>query len=511
MEKESSDSIEKREKIFLKWIKKDYNYLLLSLIIFTVLIRIYYLFLTKDQPIWWDGAEYMNMGKAMAFNLPYSFDAVRPVFFSFIVSLLYHIPETEFLTRIFVVLLSITSIIFTYLLGKEMFDKKIGIFASFLLSVYYIQMFFSFRILMDIPSLAFFTLSAYFFYNYFKNNSIKSLYIGAVAIGIGTMAKQNTAFFLLIILIYLLFTEKLKFLYKKEIYISALIYWITISPYVIWGYIKFHGFVLAKSAAEVTPSGNLFTHTLQLLSTYLVNFPTYVFNLGQDSSLWLFSGILLIIIFLFSIYKLVIGFDVLLKDNLNNKELKRDLYLLLIFIIPMITVSAFIGHTEDRYIINAFPAFFIMIGFFCFSVYNFLEKKKLKIIGIIFIILVIVFFAYSQLKASNDLIKNKIPSYKEIKQAGIWLRQNTLPTDIIATKSQAQIKYYSNREVMFFPSTKEEFELNLSSNPNIKYFVLSAYETSFNWTYPYPQEKNMSVVQVYAMNNQPAVIIYKIR
>jgi len=511
MENESSsNSLEKREQKFVKWLKRDYNYLLLAGIVFTIVLRIYYLILTKSQPIWWDGAEYMNMAKAMAFNLQYTYDPVRPILFSFIVSLLYNLPETELLVRIFVALLSIVSVIFTYLLGKEMFDKRIGLFASFLLSIYYIQVFFSFRILMDMPSLAFFSISAFLFYNYFKNNSINSLYIGAVMIAIGTMMKQNTAFFLLAVLIYLLLTEKLKFLKKKEIYISAVIFWITLSPYVIWGYIKFGGFILTKSAAVVAPtSGNYFTHMLVLLFNYLKQFPTYIFNVSAGSMLGLISIVILIAIFLFSVYRLVIGFDVLIKGD--NKDLKRDLYLLLIFIIPMITVSIFIGHNEDRYILNAFPAFFTMMGCFFFAIYDFLVKKKLKVLAIIFIVVVLCFFTYAQLTTADSLIKGKIGSYKEIKDAGIWLKKNSLPSDIIATKSAAQIKLYSDRETMFLPETEEEFEKNLSNNSNIKYYVISRYEQSQNWTYAYPPKKNLTAVQGYMLDNQPMVIIYKLR
>ena len=74
--------MEKREKKILNWVKKYPNNIIVILLIFNVVLRLYYFFLTVNQPVWWDGAEYMNMARSWGLGTPYDkFDSIRPVLF----------------------------------------------------------------------------------------------------------------------------------------------------------------------------------------------------------------------------------------------------------------------------------------------------------------------------------------------------------------------------------------------------------------------------------------------
>ena len=389
-----------------------------------------------------------------------------------------------------------------YFLAKEVFNKKVALLASFLMSIFAVNLFYSFRILIELPSLTFFTFSAFFFYKYFKNNSKKSLYLGAALIAIGTLFKLPTATLLFCILIYLLITERLSFIKKKEIWIAALIFILILSPYIIWGYMQFGGFVITQAggwnpAKEGEFLGNGYSNLVQYtkMMPRILTWPLLIF----------------FILGFISVYKIFLGADILIKGK--DLKLKRDLYLFLLFLIPIIVVSFSIGGIfEDRYILNAFPAAFIFAGVFILKAYNLIKKYK-KFIAILFLIILLGSITYLQLQRADLLIKSKKDSYLQVKQAGLWLKDNSQPEDVIVTRSWPQIQVYSERQAIRLSSTKEEFESLIDSNPNITLLMVSIYEPHDEWCYVYPQENNLTAIQIYfadAQNTQPSLIIYKL-
>ena len=358
------------------------------------------------------------------------------------------------------------------------------------MSIFYLNLFFTYRLLVDIPSLTFFIYSAYFFFKYFKTKKNSSLYWAAVMVAIGTLFKLSTAFILPAIFIYFLITTGFNFIKKKEIWISALIFILILTPYIIWGYFEFGGFVLTQASGHVSP-GSYF-EGFNIFKNYLILFPTY------------FSWYLLIpfICGIVMMYKVFLYFDKLVK---GDQYLKRDLYLLLILIVPLTLVSLLIGHNENRYIITIFPVVFLISSSFIITIYNFIKKHN-KFFAILFIVCLLGVITIYQLNHTDNLIKSKIDAYKEVKEAGLWLKENTSPEEIIATKSWPQISYYAERSTIKLPVIKEEFNLDEAD-----YLMLSVFENHPEWAYDYPQEKNLTVIKYYLdENQQPLIIIYKL-
>lgn len=500
---ENSDVIQKRKdnlkKFFFGWVKDHYDKAFLGVLIVAISIRLYYFFMTLNQPVWWDEAEYLNMAKAMAFGLKYEFLSVRPVLFSLIIAGFYKFTSSEFLPRIFLLILSIASVIGTYLVGKEIYDKQTGLIASSLMSVFYLNLFFSFRLLVDLISLTFFIFSSLFFYKYLKKNSNKDLYIGTVIIAVGTLFRITTAVFLFCFLFYLLFTQRLSFLKKKELWIAGIIFILILSPYLLWGYFKFNGLIITQAARWNAPKDNSIENVWWNLSSYLRSFSTYL------------SWPLLILFFLgaLSICRIFLGIDLFIKGKMKN--INKELFLILLFIFPLLITSiSFDHHIEDRYILNSFLALFIISGQFILTIYDYLKKKK-KIFAIIFLIILLSFIFYFQLKSADSLIKLKETSYLEIKEAGLWFKEHSNATDIMISGSVPQMKYYSNREILNFPSTEQEFESMLSSDESIKFFMISGIEQHPDWVYAYSQKEGLNVVKYYPSvqnSQQISVIIY---
>jgi len=470
--------IEKREKKLFDWFKNKYNLALFLLIAFTVLYRLYYFILTKNQPLWWDEADYMNLARRFAFGTYYTVDPARQVLFSFITSIFFRISNTEFLPRLLLVVLSISSVIGVYFLGKEMYDKKVGLIAGIFMSVFYMNMFFSYRLINDVPSLAFFTFSAYFFYRYFKTNSSKMLYIASILIGIGTLFKLTTASLLFVVLFYLLVTEKLRFLKKKEIWIAALIFVLILAPYIIWGYTEYHGFVILKAQETIvnlTPGKNILSTWPGVMGSYINMLPWYLFS-TTSQLYWFISLVIIFGLIALIAYRFVIGFDILLKDDKEKpNELRRDFYLILLLVVHFVLASLLITHNEDRYILNSFPALFILFGIFIFKAYDYFDKKKLKAIGVILILVLLGFFCYLQIKQSDSTIVSKVNSYAEVRDTAYWLRDNTNSTDVIISSSAFQVRYYSMRDTYLFPDTVDLLNKFIQEK-HPKYYMVSVFE-----------------------------------
>lgn len=505
--------IEKRKDKIINWFKDRHNLAFFLIIVLAVVVRLYFFVKVGNQPVWWDESEYLNMAKSWALGVDYlRYDAVRPVLFSLVTAILFKISLTEFLPRLFLLILSVASVAGVYYLGKELYDEKVGLLASFFASVFYLNLFFTYRLLVDMPSLAFSVFGILFFYKYFKYKSSKALYIAAALISIGTLFKQSTAFILAAIFLYVLTKEKLRFLKKKEIWISALIFVFIQLPYVLWGYIKFNSFIFVQAAKVVTihEATSIFDHFISgysILMGYLDLFPFY-FS-------WLF--LLLFILGILSMYKLILGFDVLIKNE--DESLSRDWFVFLVLIIPLIITSILIAHNEERYLLNTFSLIFIISGMFIMKSYHYIKKYG-KNLALILLVLLLCFNIYIQIFSAghaNDLIISKSYSYLEIKQAGLWFKQNSLPTDVIATQSIHQIEYYSERRTEVFSSnnitSKEDFDALRQKDPNIKYYMISLVQKSPDWTYSYPEENNLTVVNAYfadAAQQQPILIIYRL-
>jgi mannosyltransferase len=493
-------SLQKRKEKVIKYLKNPYNSMFIAIMIFAIIIRLYYFNLTSNQPLWWDEAEYMNMARAWAFGLDYTFLPVRPVLFSFITAIFFKIIENEFLPRALILILSIASVWGMYLLGKEMYNKKIGIISSLLMSIFYLNLFFSFRLLVDLPSLTFFTFSAFLFFRYFKTNSHKSLYLAAIVIALGTMFRITTASILFAVLIYILITQKLNFLKKKELWIAGIIFILVLSPYLIWGYLEFNGFVISLAGQHNAPEGNYFSNGFGNFKSYLSLFPMY---LSWPLLLAFIAG-------LFLMSELILGIDILIKGK-NFKQNKR-LFLLLIFLIPILTVSFSIGggHIENRYIMNAFPAIFIIASIPILRTYK-LIKKSNKFLAILFLILLLGYIGNFQLNSTDSLTQSKLVSFQEMKMAGEWLRANSMEGEKVMVSGDPMIKYYSKLDGRGFPQTKEEFEQMVSEDKQYKYFIISAIQPSPQWTYTYAEENNLTLLKAFLNpDSQPILIIYKL-
>ena len=143
------------------WVGEPPDVLFVVLLIFALGLRAYYFTLTKDQPLWWDEAEYMLKAKALALGTPDTgWWEARPILLPFLGAGLLTIGLGEVTIRLAWIVLSTATLALIYRISTILFNKRVGVCAVALASVSYIDVFYAMRILVDGPQVFFVTLAA---------------------------------------------------------------------------------------------------------------------------------------------------------------------------------------------------------------------------------------------------------------------------------------------------------------------------------------------------------------
>ncbi len=499
------EKIEKRKKRISKkigsWLEKKENRLFLGVLIFAFAVRLYFFFQTLDQAVWWDAGDYLSQAKYIGglIKFDYIFNPRRPFFLAVLWGTLFRLGFGETMLRITELLFSIFGILGIYLIGKKMFNYKVGLISSFLLAIFWQHLFFSFRLMTEIPTLTFFLFAMYFFWRGYvkKEKPKKFLPLFGLFLGLSLLTRGGTLMMGLSLFLFLITTDKLKFLKNKYLWIAGIIVALIMSTFFIFVYFQSGGNPV-KQYVGIGEGRFSAKKSMGLpgILTYSGFFPEY---LGWALLIPFLLGLL---IFLSDIF---IRLDMVWK---NNPILKKNLFLFFWLIVPFLFHSIVIGHMEPRYLIMAFPPFFIILSKGLIKIGKEAEKHQ-KSLGIILIISVLILGSFYQLSQAKAVIQNKKESYMEVKKAGLWIKENSSPGDIVLSMSIFQNMYYSERKTYRIPQNQTEFH-RIVKDLKPEYYVVSIFENHPSWSYSYPEETpSLFPVKVYKKQNQPVLIIYK--
>ena len=512
----TEEDLVKKETITLNKI----NIALVLTLLFSFFIRLYYYFMTRTQTVWWDEAAYLIKAKSLAF--PYylqhipgivgrAFNPARSPLYSLILAFFYKLGLTETFFRLPSVLLSVGTIFLVFLLGKELFDKKTGLLASIFASVMWVDFYVITRIFPDAMSLFFVTLATYLFVKGFvkKEHKYYGWFFFPVLI-IAVMAREINILFLAIILIYWIIIEKKNFLKNKDVYYSILFGAITSIPYFIYNQLQYGNPLFQIISRYHSMTNVMFGQKPVILVDPL---GTLVYwKLMPDYFVWPLMIVFLIgLVFLLDIF---LGLGLIWKQE--NKYLNNKFFLFLYILVPLLFFGFIYTLYDPRYIMIIFPAAYIIAANGIIKLSEYIKKHTNKIIALIFIIFVVLSVGYVNLNKADNLVKTKLDSQWQIKEAGLWLKENTAEDDIIISQSHPQLVLYSERQIERIPleETETEFE-NKIKDLHPKYMVLAAFEQHLPWMFEYPAKHNdtWTPVQAYASTKdgkgQLAVIIYK--
>lgn len=497
-----------REDIAL-FLNKNSNLILIVILLFAIVIRLKYL--TINQAVWYDEAEYLSTAKYWAFGHPeYQLHFVRPPLLPFILAIFYKLGASELFFRTMILIFSIVAVLFTYIIGKELINEKVAFLSAFISSFFYVSLFYTARIMTDLPSMMIWLITVWSFWKgYIKKESRKYIWLFGLLISVGILMKFPYGLLVIIIILYLLLTEKFRFLKEKDLWFASIISMVSMVPYSIW-YIKVYNKIPILGAAE-------FYESVNYLKIYISDIIPMVLQSPFPGISGLFPKFSLLVA-LFILGFIIVSSNVLIGYNLTakNEQLRKYLFILLWILIPFLYFAFIAGQVpEDRYLFYIYPAMFYLISLAAIYLYEKIRKTH-KYAGVIAVIVLgSVFFSIisTQLQVADNLIKVKSTSYIQFKEAGNWIKENSDINHKVIAAGVPQLSYYSERKIIYWPSKKEDFE-ELIKNKDIQYILLSVLEGSPEWSYSWPEENKDKVIPAQAYfadkeKTRPILVIYK--
>lgn len=522
------EDIEKRKNYIKKklfsWIKDNYDKIFLVILIVAFIIRFLIFLKTMNQPLWWDEADYLSTAKKWGLGLHIKdiWYYRRGFLWPLIGAAFFGIGMGEVGMRFLVVLLSTGTVALSYFIIRKMFDKKTALLVSIGILFSWVSLFFTGRVLTDIPATFFLLFALLFFWKgYVLKEGNKFLYLFGVFFALSLLTRFQFAMFALPFLVFIFTREKFKFVKNKHLWITLGLAFAVLLPFFVLYWMHYGNIVTDILSHYFGVAGISNTEarisTITTLFNYFKNLP-YILTK---------SVFILFIMGVFIFFQdMVLGIDKIFK----NEEVQKKFFIFLWIIVPFLVLGYITDYVEQRYIISTLPFLFLIsvsplikFGGLLSRHYKKINKKTAYIFSaILFLLLMIVSIGGSipsNYSWANNLIANKLTSYSEIQQAGLWMKENSNATDIIISQSRPQITYYSERTTYTLDNLSNFGEDESIFQENIqkikpKYLMLSvSFEPHQQWMYSYPQEHNSTVIPIkaYYQNQQPVVIIYQFK
>jgi len=490
------------------WLKDPYNLALVGIIAFALAIRIYYFFLTKDQALWWDEACYTSLAKNFILHTwdgtsgIISEATIRPILFTLFLSILMRIGLAEVGIRFVLILISTLSVFFLFQAVRELYNSKVALVSSLIYAVLWIQLFYTDRIMVHILAQALLFPSIYFFVKSLGKDKFNFKYfaLSLFILSIATMIRYTKGlifFAFIVVFVLYLWNNKFKLLANYRIWLSAFIGFLPLLIFFAINFMNTGNIFPALFGSYFHPGTTTGGESMPFFWTFLSYIPIYLqtvlfvfFILGLGKAL----------------FEVILGYDLVAKD----KKLQSNILLILILLITCIFFIFYLRIAEDRYM---FPASISIVTFAALGlvfVYD-LIKKYSSYLAVIFIILILAFGAYQELKFADNIIKAKEPSYMQQKQGFEWLKVN-VPENatIIGSGIFPYAVYYAERKYIEAPENLTDF---LILEKKADYLVMHGFAPGPDYLTSYIQNQTewspLKVFYIDSQNKQPILIIYK--
>lgn len=494
--------MEKVQDKVLDFLVKNYYIVLIVILLFGLYLRIKYM--NVNAAVWWDEAEYLSTAKHWAFDVPYTVSSQRQPLFPLFISFLYLIgitsmPVIKFLG---VIIPSVLLIYVTYLLAKEMFDKQTGLISAFIMSIFWVILFWSARFSTDVFGLLAGLLAFYFFWKSYERKSKYGLYLSAIFLGLGFLTRIGGVLPVAIIGLYLLVTRNIKLIKDTRTYIFGGVALLTVIPYLIWNKLHF---------GNIFAFWNLYFGPEKTAQKLVKPFAWFVFDyprvyLGNILLIFFLLGLFLIII------KVIFSLDLLIKNKNNSKA---EFFTFLMILIP-IGFFAFIERgSEPRWPIIMSAAVFIVTARGLLYLYEKIKGKIPNYLSVLVIIAIIGVGSMHNLQTADANITARSNTYTAFKDAGEWIKEHSAKDDIVYNNGVPQSTFYSERETWAFGGGSPELFEEKMKETKTRYVVISLLEkepewmsqesfgqNSLNWKLPYFD------AELIAQNNQ-VVALFK--
>ena len=461
-------SIANRKEKIINYLKNPYTLVFLGILIIGVALRLKYLFI-NGSGLWWDEISWLQSAKIIAGLSPYAFEAAKAPLLPVLAGFIFWLGGGENLIRIFLVFIpSIGVMIGAYILGREVFNKKVGLIAMAIIGVMSHHLFYQARIMADMLAncLELFTIAL--FICFWVNKKKPHLLFIPIILGIlAFLTRYSAILALLIIAIYLILTERFRLFKNKDIWIALGVATLMLS---IFGAINFNIFghiwpamnhyiisPISGTAAIAAAHGALNLSFLYSIFDWL-NFGG---NLLGGGTVLIKSLLPFFLIGLSCFFIMFIGFDKIFKreknlskpDKESVKKLK-PLFTLFLWLITSAYFWIFFWHyATPRWAMGIAPAIIVITAYGYHVLYNFIIKiidntsfkKFSKVTATILVGTMLIFSLTLVYQRTDRMINSKAGSYDYLKPVSLWLQDNVHEDEIVMFPSYIWYEYYTQR------------------------------------------------------------------
>jgi len=339
--------------------------------------------------------------------------------------------------RMVPVIFGTLSIFVTYLLAKELFDRKVALVSSLVLALLPFHIVFSRQVLLDVP-LSFFVILFLYFVTKFKisERNIYSYWSG-VSCGLCLISKEVGIIMLPIFVAYAFITHTLK-LRKFVVFLIGFAF--AIVPYVL--------LILIRRDA---------VNALFIYANFQVNREATILSARYASTLINEAfGYVLSILIIVSVLLILIE-----CKSSGSRKYRDQIILLVITLGTLFLFYQLLPSQGDRFLITLMPVGVILgCSFLVTNYVNRLNKRKVIYLCLVPLIILSNNFFISKLLPVDELRLSDNLGTPWKREVALWIKNNT-PSDaniLTAQMTMANvIRFYSNHEVYTF---------ELSSNPS---------------------------------------------
>ena len=369
-------------------LRESEAWILIILVLVTLLSRLILIDLNKG--LWWDEASFLVeakdfLGEKLCDWEPHRMPGLPLLLLPFVSLFDLNLVALRLWQTFFMII----AVVFTYLLGKELYNKKVGFISALLLSLAWLPLFYSLRILAHVPAMAIIVMALYLFVKGSKSGDKSKMFFSGLSLGLCYSVRIESIPIFLSLLLFIAYREKLKVIKKRELYFFLLGFAIPFFSYQIWQLVKFGSFFHQEIL-----NYELTRKMREPFFGYFQMFP-HVFTIPT-----------LIFLLIGAAYSFI-------------KIRERENFLLLIIFLVFLVLSSFSPHKEDRYLIPILPISFILTSIGINLVASIIRTSEIVRISVSFLIALLL--SYFSLKYGFPILLAKAPTYSVVRDAAVYL------------------------------------------------------------------------------------------
>ncbi|WP_298139569.1 glycosyltransferase family 39 protein [Flavobacterium sp.] len=397
------------------------NYLLITILVFAAILRFYHI---DFQSIWLDEIHTMNeanpnVGFFDLYDIIMAGEQMPPLYFYSLYFLFKIFGYTTFVARVYSAFVGVISVFSIFLLGKEIFNKKTGIFAALIITINPFHLYYSQDARPYMFLFLFTTLAFYYLIKFIKNNNQKS----AILYGLASALMIYSHFFGL----FVLFTQYLLMLFfiiisktenRKKFFINSF----------LSGVITLILFIPAiKIFIKVTQIKE-FWIPAPTLDVYTLIFKEFF---GNSELVLTLIGLLIFVYFikLFKEKDSKVSYESIIENKTIFSFIILIPWIVIVTLIPLIRSYLSIPMIISRYFITVLPAVILIIAIAFYYFKNRIFQTSILVLLVIFSItdIVVVKKYYSSInkaqfrEATNFIIQNNAKKEKVVSSLGWYM------------------------------------------------------------------------------------------